>query len=99
VDVFYLYRGQTFVWDGFKAIENRSRHGVSFEMACQCFFDEWSAFVDASVPGEHRLAVVGLSEQRRLLYIVHVLREENLIRIISGREATAKERRIYEDGE
>ena len=99
VDVFYLYRGQTFVWDGLKAIENRSKHGLSFETACECFFDEWSAFVDASVDDEHRLAVIGLSEQRRLLYVVHVLREGHLIRIISAREATAQERRTYEDGE
>lgn len=67
MDVFYLYRGQTFVWDGRKAIENRSKHGVSFETACEPFFDQWSAFVHASVDDEVRLAVIGLSEKRRLL--------------------------------
>ena len=99
MDVFYLYRGQTFVWDGLKAVENRAKHRVSFETACEAFFDQWSAFVDAGVDEESRLAVIGLSEKRRLLYVVHILREENAIRIISGREATAHERRIYEDGE
>jgi uncharacterized DUF497 family protein len=99
VDVFYLYRGQKFVWDGLKAIENRAKHGVSFETGCQTFFDQWSAFVDASVDDENRLAVIGLSEQRRLLFVVHAFREEDLIRIISAREATTPERKIYEDGE
>jgi len=90
---------QTFVWDGRKAIENRAKHGVSFETACEPFFDQWSAFVDASADEESRLAVIGLSERRKLLYVVHVLRETNAIRIISAREATTPERRIYEDGE
>jgi len=99
VDVLYLYRAQTFVWDGRKAIENRAKHGVSFEMACEAFFDQWSAFVDAGIDQESRLAVIGLSERRKLLFVVHIVREESAIRIISAREATARERRTYEDGD
>jgi predicted DNA binding CopG/RHH family protein len=34
------------------------------------------AFVDASVDDEIRLAVIGLSEKRRLLYVVHIIRDE-----------------------
>lgn len=69
-------------------------------MACEIFFDQWSAFVDASVDEESRLAVIGLAEGRDLLYVVHVMREgEDHIRLISARIATARERRIYEDGE
>ena len=99
MDVLYLYRGQTFVWDGLKAVENRAKHTISFETACEVFFDQWSAFVDASIDQESRLAVIGLSERRKLLFVVHIVREESAIRIISAREATARERRTYEDGE
>ena len=100
MDVLYLYRGQTFVWDGLKAIENRVKHGIAFESACEAFFDQWSAFFDASVEEESRLAVIGLTEGRKLLYVVHVVREADThIRIISARVPTAQERRLYEDGE
>jgi len=100
VDVLYLYRGQTFVWDGLKAIENRAKHGIGFETACEPFFDQWSACVEAGVAEEDRLAVIGLTQGRKLLYVVHVVREENgHIRIISARVPTAQERRLYEDGE
>jgi uncharacterized DUF497 family protein len=34
-----------------------------------------------------------------LLFVVHVLREADVIRIVSARLATAQERRIYEDGD
>jgi uncharacterized DUF497 family protein len=40
VDVFFLHRGQLFVWDERKAIENRGKHGVEFEAACEAFFDD-----------------------------------------------------------
>jgi len=99
VDAFYLYRDQTFVWDSQKERDNFAKHGIHFQTACEVFFDELSAFVDASVAGESRLALIGLSKDRKLLYVVHVSREHDRIRIISAREASAQERRLYEDGE
>lgn len=46
-------------------------------------------------PGEEpRLAILGLSHQRRLLVVVHTLGEER-IRLISARPATRKEQRDY----
>jgi len=39
VDVEFVYRGQAFVWDQFKALSNLKRHGVSFEQSCEVFFD------------------------------------------------------------
>ena len=95
MDVFFLYRGLTFVWDGMKAVENRNKHGVSFETACEPFFDQLAEFIDASVDGESRLAIIGLSEERKLLYVVHVEPEGKLTRIISARLATEHERKRY----
>lgn len=99
MDFFYLYRGQVFVWDPRKEADNVAKHGIHFETACEIFFDQWSAFVDASVPEESRLALIGVTTNRKLLYVVHIVRETDIVRIISAREATAHERRIYENGE
>lgn len=98
VDVFFLYRGQTFAWDGSKAIENRKKHGVAFETACEAFFDDFAVYLEATAGEESRSAVIGSSSARPLLYVVHVAREEDQIRIISARAATRRERKIYEDG-
>jgi uncharacterized DUF497 family protein len=87
------------VWDSEKASNNAGKHGVSFEVACQVFFDPFIRIADASAGGEQRDAAVGLTEDWTLLFVVHILREGDTIRIISARLATAQERREYEDGE
>ena len=94
VDVLFLYEGDTFVWDGRKAVENFHKHGVRFETACQAFFDPASTAEDANVEEESRMAVFGRTIENGLLYIVHIEREGLWIRIISAREE-----RLYEDGE
>ena len=98
MDLLFLYRGQTFVWDGRKAIENRAKHGVTFETACEAFFDDLSVYVDATVGEERRTAVIGSTNARSLLYVVHIERKEEEVRIISARVATKQERKTYEDG-
>jgi len=99
MDLLFLYHGQRFVWDAEKASVNATKHGVSFEVACQVFFDPSIRMEDASVGEEQRDAAIGLAEDWALLFVVHLLREGNTIRIISARSATAQERRIYEDCE
>ena len=45
---------------------------------------------------EDRYIMVGLSSHLRLLLVVHTFREKDgVIRIISARKPTAKERRVY----
>ena len=39
MDIAFLYQGQRFVWDIDKASTNLVKHGISFEEACQVFFD------------------------------------------------------------
>ncbi len=98
VDVIFTYRGQVFVWNGLKALENVRKHGVRFETAAEVFFDPSNFDEDASVDEEARLAVIGRTENYQALYVVHVQRDEVGTRIISAREATKKEIRIYENG-
>jgi uncharacterized DUF497 family protein len=88
-----------FEWDPAKAAENLSKHGVSFEEASTVFFDSLSATgrdPDHS-QAEGRFVIFGLSSAGRLLVVAHTERGER-IRIISAREATRAERRLYEEG-
>lgn len=99
MDVWFLYQGQHFVWNSEKASANLVKHSVSFEKACQVFFDPLVCLQDASDDGEQRDAAIGLTEDWTLLFVVHVVREEDAIRIVSARLATAQERRTYEDND
>lgn len=99
MDVYFLFQGQRFVWNSEKASENTGKHGVNFETACQVFFDPFVCIKDASAGGEERDAAIGLTEDWTMLFVVHIVREGETIRIISARPATAQERRSYEDGE
>jgi hypothetical protein len=46
---------------------------------------------------KHSYAVIGLDRRWSLLYVVHIEREDDMIRIISARKATRKEREYYEN--
>lgn len=43
------------------------------------------------------MQLIGLDARWNLLYVVHIEREENMIRIISARKATRQERSEYEN--
>jgi len=98
MDVYFLLHGQRFVWDSEKASINAGKHGISFESACEVFFDPFVRLVEASAGEEERDAAIGLTEDWRLLFVVHIVREGETIRVISARPATSYERRSYEDG-
>ena len=92
----YSLNGLSFEWDADKAARNRLRHGVPFELACEVFFDPFARWLDATHSDEVREAAIGRTESQALLYVVHLIRHEEIIRIISARHATAEERRVYE---
>jgi uncharacterized DUF497 family protein len=97
MDAHFLYAGQRFRWDMRKAHLNFSNHGIRFEQACEVFLDPLLKFLDATADDEAREAVLGLAEDWTLLFVVHVVREPGVIRIISARHATSAERSTYED--
>jgi uncharacterized DUF497 family protein len=87
-----------FEWDAGKANLNIRKHGVSFEEATTVFRDPLSATAldpDHSIR-ESRFVTVGMSAAGRLLTVFHAERGES-IRIISARNATKQERKIYEE--
>ena len=89
-------RGQTFEWDSEKAAINLRKHNVTFQEACEIFFDPFFCLVDSTAEDEAREGAIGYSERSRLLFVVHVVRQEETIRIISARPATTEERKLYE---
>jgi uncharacterized protein len=98
MDTLFVYAGQRFCWNTEKALANLKKHGVRFEQACEVFADRFFRLVDATPDDEAREAVLGMTEDLSLLFVVHVVRERGkVIRIISARKATRAERRLYED--
>jgi uncharacterized DUF497 family protein len=95
--VTHCLRGIQFEWDRDKAKANLAKHAVSFEQACEVFFDPFVRVVDASDQQEVRDAAIGYAEDSSLLFVVHVIRHEETIRIISARQATSEEKKRYED--
>jgi len=96
MDVQHVFQGATFVWDKAKAEKNLTKHGVSFEQACEVFFDPFYHMRDASQGQEQRWALIGYTNSGRLLYVITVEKHEHAWRIISARPATKQERRGYE---
>ncbi len=87
-----------FEWDEEKAASNLEKHGVSFEEATSVFSDPlYVDFVDPDHSDEEqRYLIIGMSETTRLL-IVSYTERDGVVRIISARELTAGERRVYEE--
>jgi hypothetical protein len=97
--------GIRFEWDEAKNLVNQRKHGVSFLLASKVFLDPLFVSVkDRIQGGEQRWRTYGEVEGSLLMVVAHTVREEDwhattreVIRIISAREASRKERRLYED--
>jgi len=88
-----------FDWDDDKSRRNRKKHGVSFEEAKSVFYDEYARqfFDDEHPSDEDRFIMLGVSNRSRVLVVCHCERRGgDIIRIISARKATARERQFYE---
>jgi uncharacterized DUF497 family protein len=91
----YLY----FDWNEEKANRNWRNHKVSFEEATTVFNDPLAITIgdpEHSIQ-ENRYIDIGRSSRGRVLVVVYT-EKEKVIRIISSRLATRKEREEYEEG-
>jgi len=98
-----------FEWDEAKAQENRRKHGVSFSVAAKVFDDPLCRTEQDRIEGgECRWQTLGMVGGCLLVLVAHTVQccdDEDggnayeLIRIISARPATKKERKFYEHGE
>ncbi len=91
-----------FEWDPEKDRSNLAKHGIGFEIAALVFSDPRLLLTeDRQDRGfEQRWHALGLAgETGMLVLVVHVYRESNhgeeIIRIISARKASARERGGY----
>ncbi len=88
-----------FEWDESKAESNIRKHDVSFELARSVFVDPFALIEqDRVVGGEERWRTIGLAVTGTVLFVAHTSEEKGeheLVRIISARRATPRERERY----
>jgi uncharacterized DUF497 family protein len=84
-------------FDKRKAASNLKKHGVSFDEAATALLDPMALVrEDEDMQDEVRFLLVGMSNSGHLLTVCYALRNE-MIRLISARQATKNERRQYEN--
>ena len=88
-----------FEWDEGKARANQIEHEVGFDEATTVFNDPLAKIFDDAVHSvdETREIIIGHSINNRLLLICFTERSGEIIRIISARLPTARERQDYEE--
>ena len=90
-----------FEWDENKNQINQQKHGISFEEAQTVFFDDYAILFDDpdhSI-GEERFLIIGVTENEKVCIVSHCYKDKgNVIRIISARPATKKEKKTYTEG-
>ena len=90
----------SFEWNEEKNEINKRKHNVSFEEAVTVFYDTEArvVFDEEHSYDEDRFVILGLSRALRLLVVCHCYKkQEEKIRIISARKATAMEIRQYKN--
>ena len=87
-----------FDWDDGNSEKNWILHQVSRNESEQVFFNAPIVVVDdiSHSQSEKRWFLLGKTDTNRLLFVVFTVREE-LIRVISSRVMSKKERRIYHE--
>jgi uncharacterized DUF497 family protein len=87
-----------FEWDEQKNQSNIRKHKVSFHEAQSVFYDPNAKLIhdpDHS-DDEERFVMLGMTKTLRLLIVCHCYRaNDEIIRIISARQAHSEERRQY----
>ncbi|HEY3292826.1 MAG TPA: BrnT family toxin [Candidatus Nanopelagicaceae bacterium] len=93
-----------FEWDNDKNDENQHKHQLSFELASEVFSDPFHILNDdLEFEGEERYWAIGCLQNQVVVIVVHTYRVEledgleEIIRIISARKATPRERAFYEE--
>jgi uncharacterized protein len=87
-----------FEWDPAKDAVNRAKHGISFDEAAKLFTSgaPWLDLDDKVHSGDElRNRAIGMTP-RGTLVVVHTDRGEDVVRIVSARTATPRERWLYE---
>lgn len=84
-------------WDEAKDLENRRKHGLSFEEAEELFAsgsDYLEIFDEAHSESEDRFIAIG-PITRGIVLVVWTARDDDTLRIISARWANEREQALY----
>lgn len=89
-----------FVWDSGNKEKNWVKHGVTEKECEEVFADPFLEIAEDPKHSvhEHRFSALGKTEKGRKLVVFFTIRS-GLIRVISARDQSKKERRTYEDKE
>jgi len=90
-----------FDWDPSKAKLNLQKHAIAFDDAIFVFEDPYAFLLQDRVDpsGEPRWQAIGMVSGLVVLLVAHTVRqqgEDEIIRLISARQATRKEKKLYE---
>ncbi len=87
-----------FEWDAGNKEKGLVKHEVNNEECEEAFFDQNKQIQKDALHSmeEERYVLVGQTKQKRLLYIVFMIRKDK-IRVISARDINKKERKLYEE--
>jgi len=83
-------------WNPSKATANFRKHGIDFAGAVSVLDDAFAITIPDESSPEERFMTLGLDALGRMIVIVYTWRGD-VVRIISARKATRRERRQYED--
>jgi uncharacterized DUF497 family protein len=86
----------SYEWDPSKAIANIEKHGIDFADAVTVFDDLNAVTIDDLDYEDQRFTTIAMDAFGRILVVVYTWRGD-IIRLISARKATKKERKQYED--
>ena len=92
-----LFECECFEWDEGNSLKYWEKHKISMGECEQCFFNSPMILLPPSSDGVDtiRYALLSKSDQDCLLTIVFVVRHKK-IRVISARDMSRKERKLYD---
>lgn len=90
------FSAQEFNWDEHNVNKNWRKHGVRFTECEDVFFDERLTILPDVMHSEMepRHLALGQTREGRLLFIAFTVRADK-IRVISARDMTKKEKKVY----
>jgi uncharacterized DUF497 family protein len=95
-----LYIQMRVSWDAPKSRSNQRKHGISFDTASQVLLDPLHlSRQDRVVEGEERWGTIGMVNGVLLILVAYTVvdEKEEVLRIISARRVTRRERIEYEE--
>jgi uncharacterized DUF497 family protein len=86
-------------WDPAKAAASRRKHRVTFDEASSVFRDPFAITFDDPDHSldERRFITIGVSSRQRILFVAHIDRRADRVRLISARRATPSEANVYQE--